>query len=31
MISRTFESAASTISETESSMMNAIRELGPSA
>lgn len=31
MISRTFESAASTISETESSLMNAIRTLGPSS
>lgn len=29
MISRTFESAASTISETESSLMSAIRTLGP--
>ncbi|MCB5177725.1 flagellar basal-body rod protein FlgF [Microvirga lenta] len=30
MISRTFENAASTISETESSLMSAIRALGPS-
>ncbi|AWM85890.1 flagellar basal-body rod protein FlgF [Microvirga sp. 17 mud 1-3] len=30
-ISRTFDNAAATISETESSMMNAIRSLGPSA
>jgi len=30
MISRTFDSAASTISETESSLMSAIRALGPS-
>ncbi|MBF9235652.1 flagellar basal-body rod protein FlgF [Microvirga alba] len=30
-ISRTFDSAASTISETESSMLSAIRALGPSA
>jgi flagellar basal-body rod protein FlgF len=31
MISRTFENAASTVSETESSLMNAIRTLGPSS
>lgn len=30
MISRTFDNAAATISETESSMMSAIRSLGPS-
>ncbi|MBZ6079346.1 flagellar basal-body rod protein FlgF [Microvirga puerhi] len=30
MISRTFDNAAATISETESSLMNAIRALGPS-
>ncbi len=31
MISRTFDSAAATISETESTLMSAIRTLGPSA